>query len=270
MTAVKKWVTGVLLIAAIKWVSLTGSCEPVVVQEDLSRYFGGRQGTFVLYEPAAEKYWIYNDEQSLRRLSPCSSFKIFNSLIALENGTIARDDAETRIPWSGKTYDIAAWNRDQTLASATRDSVVWYFQELAKRIGAGAMQLYLDRIGYGNRDISGGLTQFWLRSSLQISAREQVDLLGRLYAGQLPFAPENRAIVLKNITLRETGGTKLMGKTGSGYEDGKWILGWFVGYIETPDKLYVFATNVEAADGASGVKAREITQAIARDKGLLQ
>lgn len=265
----KKLLAGLLLVLAIKCISATGSSAPMVLQEDFSRHFAGLQGTFVLYEPATEKYWIYNDEQSRKRLPPCSSFKIFNSLIGLQTGALDRDDAKTVLPWNGTRYDIEAWNKDQTLASATRDSVVWYFQALAERIGAEAMQLYLDRVGYGNRDISGGLTRFWLRSSLQISAMEQVDLLAKLRAGQLPFSTENREIVLKNITLSDYQGTKLLGKTGSGYQDGKWILGWFVGYIESQGKLYVFATNVEAEDGANGGKAREITKSIAKELGLL-
>jgi len=265
----KKFLVMFLIMGAIQCASTTGAAAQAVVREDLSRYFGGLTGAFVLYEPATDTYKIYNEAQSNKRLSPCSSFKIFNSLIGLETGVLDRDDALTRLPWDGTRHDIAGWNRDHTLSSATRESVVWYFQALATKIGADRMQLYLDRIGYGNRDISGGLTRFWLRSSLKISAMEQVDLLSRLYAGQLPFSAESRAIVLKNITLLDENGVKFMGKTGSGYQDGKWIFGWFVGYIETQGKVYVFATNVEGEDEASGVKAREITRAIAKDMGLL-
>ena len=84
---------------------------------------------------------------------------------------------------------IAAWNHDQTLASAMRHSVVWYFQRVATGIGEERMQRELDRIGYGNRDISGGLTRFWLQSSLKISPREQVGLLRALFNGSLPSPP---------------------------------------------------------------------------------
>ncbi|MDU2066068.1 MAG: penicillin-binding transpeptidase domain-containing protein, partial [Sporomusaceae bacterium] len=158
-----------------------------------------------------------------------------------------------------------AWNHDQTLSSATRDSVVWYFKELARRIGKERMQEFLDKIQYGNQDISGGLTTFWLRSSLQISAREQVDLLHKLYAGKLPVASENVAIVKRNITISEGNGMRFMGKTGSGFQDDKWILGWFVGCIEKDGNRYFFATNIQGMDGATGGKAREITKLILRD-----
>jgi beta-lactamase class D len=131
------------------------------------------------------------------------------------------------------------------------------------------MQSYVDKLEYGNRDISGGLTTFWLRSSLQISAREQVDLLHRLYSGKLPISSDNVEIVKKNITLSENNGVRLMGKTGSGFEDGKWILGWFVGCVEKQGNHYFFATNIQAPDGATGGKAREITKLILKDLGVL-
>ena len=125
------------------------------------------------------------------------------------------------------------------------------------RIGPERMQEYIDKIGYGNKDISGGLTTFWLGSSLQISALEQVDLLSnKLYSGQLPFSAANTAILQKNITLSEDGGTKLMGKTGSALRNEKWVSGWFVGCVNKDGRYYVFATNIEAADGANGGKAR--------------
>ncbi|MBP2666706.1 MAG: Beta-lactamase [Firmicutes bacterium] len=173
----RKFLMALLIMGAIQWTTMAGATAATVIREDFSRYFDGLTGAFVLYEPATDTYRIYNEEQSNKRLSPCSSFKIFNSLIGLETGVLDRNDTLTLMPWDGTHYDTAGWNRDHTLASATRESVVWYFQALARRIGAERMQLYLDRIGYGNRDISGGLTRFWLRSSLQISAMEQVDVL---------------------------------------------------------------------------------------------
>lgn len=245
------------------------SASEIVVRDDLGTHFQGFTGTFVMYAPSKDAYVIYNEQQSQKRLSPCSTFKIFNSLIGLETVVLDHEDVYTLIKWNGTKHDFPNWNHDHTLASATQESVVWYFQELAARIGQERMQEYLGKIGYGNQDISGGLTTFWLRSSLQISAIEQVNLLNKLYGGQLPFSADARSIVLKNITLSDANGVKLLGKTGSGLQDGKWILGWFVGYIENQGRLYVFATNIEAQDGAFGGKAREITKAIAKDLGLL-
>lgn len=242
----------------------------ITVRNDLGKYFDGfTTGTFVMYDVAADKYVIYNEPQSKKRLSPCSTFKIYNSLIGLETGVLDQEDVYTLYKWNGVKYNFPYWNHDHTLASATRESVVWYFQELAAHIGQERMQEYLNRIEYGNRDISGGLTTFWLGSSLQISAIEQVNLLNKLYANQLPFSASTQAVVKKNITLADGNGITFMGKTGSGLKNGKWNLGWFVGCIENQGRRYLVATNIEAMDGANGGKAREITKLIAKDLGIL-
>ncbi|MDU4960367.1 MAG: penicillin-binding transpeptidase domain-containing protein [Sporomusaceae bacterium] len=257
--------TAVLLICAAAGVNASA----VVERRDFEQYASGFTGTFILYDEAQDQYTVFNPAQSTVRLSPCSTFKIYNSLIGLETGVLDREDIYTLFPWNGKQYAFPAWNRDQTLASATRDSVVWYFQELASRIGEQRMQEYLDMIKYGNRDISGGLTTFWLRSSLQISAREQVELLRQLYAGELSFSRENIAVVKRNITVLDNPELRLLGKTGSGFEAGKWKLGWFVGSVEKQGNRYFFAINIQASDAATGGKAREIAKAILRDLDIL-
>lgn len=260
-----------LFITAFFFMSGVASVDAAdfVERRDFEKYASGFTGTFILYDEVQDQYTVFNQVQSTVRLSPCSTFKIYNSLIGLETGVLDMEDVYTLFPWNGKQYSFPSWNRDQTLASATRDSVVWYFQELASRIGEQRMQEYLDKIEYGNRDISGGLTTFWLRSSLQISAREQVELLRKLYAGELPFLPEHIEVVKRNITVSDNKEIRLLGKTGSGFEDGKWELGWFVGCVEKPGNRYFFAINIQAPDGATGGKAREIAKAILRDLEIL-
>lgn len=241
----------------------------VLGRDGFERYTPGFTGTFVMYDEAKDQYTVFNEAQSQIRLSPCSTFKIYNSIIGLETGVLDTEDVYTLFKWDGTQYAFPAWNHDQTLTSATRDSVVWYFQELASRIGTERMQENINKLEYGNRDISGGLTTFWLRSTLQISAQEQTDLLYKLFAGKLPVSPENVEVVKRNITLSDRDGVRFMGKTGSGFENGKWKLGWFVGCVEKQEKRYFFATNIQAADGATGGKAREISKAILKDLGVL-
>ena len=265
----KKILVLVLCVVALNLTLSGASAAEVTVRNDFDKYFTGFTGTFVMYDPANDHYVIYNELQSKKRLSPCSTFKIYNSLIGLETGVLDQEDVFTLFKWNGTKYDFPYWNHDHTLASATQESVVWYFQELASRIGQERMQEYLNKIDYGNRDMSGGLTTFWLRSSLQISAIEQVNLLNKLYSKQLPFSASTLAVVKKNITLSDSNGIKFMGKTGSGFADGKWISGWFVGCIEKHGQRYIVATNIEALDGATGGKAREITKMIAKELNLL-
>lgn len=259
----------VLCFAAIFCTQQSGfaaSSPRVVVRDDLQPYFSRyATGTFVLYDEAQRWYTIYNEAQSEKRLSPCSTFKIFSALTGLETGVLDREDDKTLRKWDGTVRFLDAWNQDQTLASAMRHSVVWYFQRFIADIGAARMQTYLDAIDYGNRDISGGLTQFWLQSSLRISAREQVDVLRRLYAGDLPVAVENVAVVKKNLTLSDEDGVRFLGKTGS---DGV-RLGWFVGSVERDDNRYFFAVNLEGDGNATGTAARGVAEGILREMGLL-
>lgn len=259
-----------LVLLCIMLINVTSvNASKILERGDFEKYASGFTGTFILYDEAKDEYVVFDKSRSTERLSPCSTFKIYNSLIGLETGVLDSEDVYTLYKWDGTQYTFPAWNHDQTLASATRDSVVWYFQRLAANIGAERMQENLDKIGYGNRDISGGLTTFWLRSSLQISAREQVDLLYKLYSGKLQVSRDNIEVVKRNITLSESDGIRFMGKTGSGFEDGKWKLGWFVGCIEKQGSRYYFATNIQAPDGATGGKAREISKAILKDLQIL-
>ena len=60
----------------------------------------------------------------------------------------------------------------------------------------------------------------------------------------------------------------LYGKTGTGSVNGENINGWFIGYIESFDNTYFFATNVQNDYNASGSVARDITLDILKSKSL--
>ncbi len=240
-----------------------------IERDDFGHYFKGiEKGTFVLYDETNDQHLIYNLTQSEAKLSPCSTFKIYNSLAGLEYRVLNSKDQKTLKKWDGSPQPYDNWKKDHTLSSAIQNSVVWYFQELATQIGETRMQVFLNKINYGNKDISGGLTTFWLQSSLKISAQEQVDLIHKLYAGELPIKAKNIEILKKNITLYNQDGVHMMGKTGSGDQEGKWVLGWFVGVVEKDGNRYFFATNIEGRDGAYGGKAKSITFSILKELGI--
>lgn len=122
--------------------------------------------------------------------SPASTFKIPNSLIGLETGVTAGADALRH--FDPAKHDYAQWGReDLTLTEAVRQSVVWYFRELAAEVGRERMQDMLDRLDYGNARIGADVTLFWLDGSLTISGREQLDFLRRMWTGELDVAPEH-------------------------------------------------------------------------------
>ena len=130
------------------------------------------------------------------------------------------------------------------------------------------MREHLKAFGYGNQDISAGLTKFWLDRSLRISADEQVEFMRRLHRGELPLAARSMDIVKEIMVLARKGSMIYRGKTGSCEgRDGQ--SGWFVGSVVANGRARVFATHVEG-DGADGRLARSITESLLRELRLLR
>ena len=210
------------------------------------------------YSTAWKTWLVYNLPQCEMPLSPCSTFKIPNALIGLENGVLT-GPADVKA-WDGTVHEREVLNRDHDLASAMRNSVVWYFQEVARDIGPDRMQAALDQFGYGNLDLSGGPDRFWLGSSLEISAIGQVEFLRALAEMKLPAAKGNQRIVkdllLQDYALPTDFQGNLYGKTGSCPMPGE-DHGWFVGWLDRGNETLVFAVNI-IGEGLFGPDARRI------------
>ncbi|MBD1380511.1 BlaR1 family beta-lactam sensor/signal transducer [Metabacillus arenae] len=234
--------------------------------EDLSNYFNEYEGSFVLYDRKADQYHIYNEDQSTLRVSPNSTYKIYSGLFGLESNVITSENSTLK--WNGKQYRFDSWNTDQNLATAMTNSVTWYFQELDERMQLDTIKKNLKEIGYGNYDVSGGIEQFWIESSLKISPVEQVQLLEDFYTNQFGFKEKNVQAIKDALLLEDKDGVRLSGKTGTGNVNGRNINGWFIGYVETGENTYFFATSLQNEDNSSGSKAAEITLSILKDKGI--
>lgn len=148
------------------------------------------------------------------------------------------------------------------------NSVNWYFQSLNEQLGAPSVHKYLQRINYGNENMSGDFSSFWMESSLKISPIEQVELLTRLQNNSFDFTPENVNAVKDAICLSSSATGSFYGKTGTGRVDGQDVNGWFVGFVESTDHTYFFATNIEADHDATGGSATEITMSILSDMNI--
>ena len=144
------------------------------------------------------------------------------------------------------------WLKDQTLLSAFRYSTVWFFRELAPKIGAHNFGRFLARFDYGNRDITSGVNGFWLNGSLKISAEEQVTFLTRFYQNQLGISARTRSYLISMMVLEETDQYRIGGKTGSNANG----FGWLVGYVETTDNTWLFAFNADLPKDQRGSKHR--------------
>lgn len=212
--------------------------------------FGKFDGTAVIIDINSSAKTVYGTHAD-ERVSPCSTFKILNSMIALDSGAV-RDENET-IAWDGVVREYPFWSHDHTMRSAIAVSTVWFYQELARRIGEKQMNEMVRAAEYGNMDTSKTLTDFWLGGgSLQISPIEQTGFLAKLVRNQLPFSLRSQSAVKEIMRLEKRDGMTLSGKTGSCGG-----IGWFIGFIERGDTIKVFSFQIRG-EGANGVEAKKI------------
>lgn len=227
---------------------------------DLSAYFSGYEGSFVLYDLKDDTWSIYDMDHATLRTAPNSTYKIYDALFGLEEGIIT--PKASFMAWDGTNYPFEAWNADQDLYSAMESSVNWYFQEIDRQMGASALRNYVKKIGYGNENINSDLSSYWMQSTLKISPVEQVELLKDLYNNDFGFTPENVNTIKDSICLFSTDERSFYGKTGTGRIDGQDVNGWFVGFVCTNGNTYFFATNIQGNANATGNSASEITKSI--------
>ena len=238
--------------------------------QDIKKYFDEYEvkGSFMVYDMYGDKYYYYDSARCFTRYTPASTFKIPNSIIGLETGVIS--DENYVIQWDG-TKSRETCDKDLPLKDAIKFSCVWYYKELARRVGADKMQEMLDAFKYGNRDISSGVDKFWLEGSLKISQAEQIEFLKKLYKYELPVSKRSVDILKNIIVLDSTSDHILRGKTGWGFE-GNTNIGWLVGWIEKSDNVYIYAINVETdKDNPRFAESRRaITEKILRDFGVIK
>lgn len=233
---------------------------------DLSTYFREYEGSFVLYDLEHDAWSIHDIDHATMRVAPNSTYKIYDALFGLEEGVITPNNS--LITWNGEIYPFESWNADQTLPSAMNSSVNWYFQAVDKQLGAASIYNYIQKIGYGNENMTDDFSTYWLESSLEISPVEQVELLTKLHYNSFGFSPENIHAVKDAICLSSSNAGTFYGKTGTGRVDGQDVNGWFIGYIETKDHTYFFAINIGADANATGSNATEITMSILSDMNI--
>jgi beta-lactamase class D len=241
------------------------------IRADLAKHFAdeGTSGTFVGYK--TEDYLIVasDKDRSGEPKLPASTFKIPNSLIALETGVVGDPDKDI-FKWDGVTRSIEGWNRDHTLRSAIAVSAVPVYQEIARRIGAARMQKYLELLEYGNHDIGGGIDQFWLTGALRIDPVQQVDFVDRLRRGVLPVSKRSQDLVRDILPVTKVGDTIIRAKTGLlGAELGKPSLGWLVGWAEKGSEQTVFALNMDCREPRHIADRMKVAQQCLADIGAI-
>lgn len=224
--------------------------------DDLAGVFESRgiTATFVAESVDGELTWTYNEDRSRQRFAPASTFKILNTLIALDANVADRDN--TVFEWDGKDHEVAAWNRDHTLESAFRYSCVWCYRQLARQIGRDRYNRVLGELAFGNQLIGEQADYFWLDGSLLVSAMEQVAFLRRLVERTLPFDAAHVAAVESFMLADETRDYAIYGKTGWAMTSPQ--VAWYVGFVRTAGATWLFALNLQPASDEQALLRREL------------
>lgn len=213
----------------------------------------GHPGCFILHDLDRGTTTTTHPDQCAHATIPASTFKIPHALVALETGVVTDPHAKT--PWDGTLYTNKDWHADQSLATALQVSAVWFFQRTAQAIGRPRLRKFLKAMQYGDADVRGELTTFWLDGgSLEITALQQLEFLKRMAKYDLPVARAHidtvwdllladPARLQQRLPPGETWPTttaKLRAKTGTA--DG---VSWWVGLVDGPRGAFLFVSRIE-------------------------
>ncbi len=253
-------------------------CSNAYSAVDYKKIFNDRDGCFIITDLSSGKVISeYNSARCKKRFSPYSTFKLTAALMAFEKNVFK--DENHIVKWDGVRRDRVEINQDLTPLTFMGLSAKWVTEWIMPQIGKKAIKSFLHSFHYGNEDISGGLKNFWVSSSLKISAHEQVAFITNFWNGKLGLSDRTTELAKKTIFVKKLGkNTELYGKTGTGCltkgcmsKAGK-MLGWFVGVVKSDSKIYAFAGNaadLRAQGPPGGARMREATIEIVRQMGLI-
>jgi beta-lactamase class D len=222
----------------------------------------GLEGVILVLDPQRDLLLVSDRARIHQGYLPASTFKIPNSILALEVGVVEGEGAV--FPWDGAPRRLSVWDRDMTFAEAFRLSCVPCYQDIARRIGVERMEHGLARLGYPGMVVdSADLDTFWLEGESRITPYQQIDFLRRLYGSELPIQPGTEAILKRIMVVEENPRWTLSGKTGWALRDGH-DTGWWVGYVENGGGVYFGATAVEPKEGFDMTRFNQARQQVAR------
>ncbi len=232
----------ILIIILALWTS------PTFAQTDYQKFFDslGVKGSTTIYDYKNKK-WIFTDKQDAEAATlPASTFKIPNSLFALEYKAV--HDQNEVIKWDGEPKlhlgkVVNAWNEDTDLRNAYKNSTVWFYAEVAKRVGRKTYKKILKKMGYGNGNLSEKGIDFWNYGEFTITPKNQIEFLVKLYEDKVPFSKPTIDKVRELMISEETETHIYRDKTGWTRKNGIDI-GWWIGYVETKDNVFFFATRL--------------------------
>ena len=239
-----------LFLAAISLIAMfvfqfPARSQEILIRDELRDIIqqSGVAGAFAGYDVSKDRLYLVNEPRARTRVNPASTFKIANSLIALETGVV-RDENEI-IPYRSDTPPlIREWARDMSMRDAIRLSNVPIYQELARRIGLTRYREWLTRLSYGNAMSGAVVDRFWLDGPLVISAVEEAHFVAALAQQKLPASRRSQEIVRDILKYEVLGDRTLYAKTGW-CRSCKPQIGWWVGWVEHRKDIFAFALNID-------------------------
>ncbi len=145
------------------------------------------EGSILIYDPQTAIFYSNDFQWAELGKLPASTFKIPNSIIALETEVVENDS--TLFIWNGEKRNLSIWEQDLLFKDAFRFSCVPCYQDIARKIGEKRMKEYLSNLKYGNMVFdSTNIDIFWLVGDSKINQFEQIDFLSRLYYSKLPIS----------------------------------------------------------------------------------
>ncbi len=233
-----------------------GEPPRIVQRSDLQKLFAaaGTSGTMVVrQEGDRSRLVVVGDSRSRRRFLPSSTFKIPNSLIAIDAGIAS--GASQAYPGPNPNHLVAgepflpvACEGDLTLRLAFVNSCIPIYQQIAREVGRPAYRWAMRSLRYGNRNVSSApVDEFWLEGPFAISVREQVRFLERFRRGRLPVSRHARREVRSMMLVEDTPDYQLRAKTGYVFST-RPSRGWWVGWVRRDDRTSTFALNLDITE----------------------
>ncbi len=205
------------------------------------------KGSILIYNPQTNELYSNDFKWAKAAKLPASTFKIPNSLIALETGIVENDGSVLK--WNGEKRELKLWEKDLTFKQAFHLSCVPCYQEIARKVGVKRMKQYTSRFQYGNLHITkDNLDKFWLEGKSTISQYQQIEFLKAFYEDRLPVSKRTSDIIKRMMIMDTVNNYELSGKTGWSVRNDN-NNGWFVGYLEKPNNKLFFAVNIEPKNG---------------------
>lgn len=251
----------------ILFLSLT-AWHALADDQALGKVFNENQaiGTIVIQSGKDGTIYVWDDKRSKQRFASASTFKIFNTLIAIDEGIF--DPVNDQFIWDGTVHEFPEWNRNMSLAMAYKASCVWCYQKLAEQIGAAKYLYHIRRAQYGEIDAPFEGTAFWLDGSFRVSAIEQIQFMKRVYNRELLYKGLSYDALKAIMQADSPPAYRLYAKTGWARRVNPEI-GWYVGYVETYTDVWFFAMNLNVRSPSDLLLRQKITLQALQSKGII-